>query len=157
MPRVRLHAGAEIDTLSHDEFRKGLDASQQAWFQERARGLKMMRFETDGAVSGGNLSLPAQGTSVGPQSGFIWAVVRITQDGLAGSDVLGVHRQVSDGTRKLGVLTVANPLLRAGTTGMILQPNEVLLFTGTGLTATSVRINGDVIECAAFDLWKLLG
>lgn len=160
MAETMLRAGATVDLLNHHELRKTL-AEQIAQTQaEFAIGVKPMRFQATGTVSGAAVTIPAAQNmqlKLGPSEGFIWKVERISAYGLATGDVLQVHRTVTDGSAFLGNLTAAQGYLHIGGEGMLLYGGEFLTLTGSSLTATGqLVVNGEGIEVPSLMLWKIV-
>lgn len=102
-------------------------------------------------VSGTNVVITSTEHDLGPPDGFAWAVQRITAAGLAAADIISLYRGVpSSGTvdpsNFMNVLTGTAPAWHPGRTGLMLQPGESIVASGTGLTATQVTITGEVIQ-----------
>lgn len=90
-----------------------------------------------------------------PDTGFAWAVQRVTVAGLTGGatpDVVSLYRgpgaaaaQTNDNL--LTVVTGASPTWHPGRTGLILQEGERVTVAGSGLTATGqITLTGEVIQ-----------
>lgn len=154
--KFKLHAGSTIDTLTQDELKAGLTQNTTSWFQERARGIYCPRFDATATVATATISLPGPGkNNIGPQIGYAWDVRRITADGLAAADVLIIYRNSVTPANRVGRITDAAPY--SGSKSCIMRGDERLIITGASLTATGdITINGDAIEVAETDLWKLL-
>lgn len=154
--KFKLHAGSTVDTLTQDELRAGLTQNTASWFQERARGIYSPRFDAMATVASATVQIPAGGkTPIGPQVGYAWDVRRITADGLAAADVLIIYRNSTTPANRIGRITDAVPF--SGSKDCILRSDERLIITGASLTATGdITVNGEAIEVAETDLWKLL-
>lgn len=153
--KFKLQAGREIDVLTKDELKAGLTDNTASWFKEEARGFNTARFgPIVGTVSGAAVAIPGPGDpTIGPDPGFVWAVQRITADGLSANDVINVYRNSL--TTRVGEITQARGIRRSD--GILLRSNERLLFTGAALTATGdVSLNGDAIEVSEADIYKVL-
>jgi hypothetical protein len=103
------------------------------------------------AVSGGSVVITSTEHDLGPPDGFAWAFQRITAAGLASADVISLYRGVPssgtvDASNFMNVLTGTAPSWHPGRTGLMLQPGESVVASGTGLTATQVTITGEVIQ-----------
>ncbi len=144
--------GGHLELLNQAELDESLGRVATSITQEQARGLGTARLYGEGTPAAGALSIPSPGDApIGPETGFAWAVQRITADGLAAGDVLKVYR----GNMLLGVLTPTQSL--EGSKARILRSGESLTITGTALTATGqIVINGEAIETSELDLWKSL-
>lgn len=154
--KFKLHAGSTVDTLTQDELHAGLTQNTASWFQERARGIYSPRFDTMATVATATITLPPTGgRQIGPQVGYAWDVRRITADGLAAADVLIIYRNSVVPANRIGRITDAAPW--SGSKDLIMRGDEHLVITGASLTATGdITINGEAIEVAETDLWKLL-
>lgn len=149
----------EIELLSQQELEDSLGKVVTGLQQEQARGLSTARFEGIGTISGGVLALPGLTGDypMGPDTGFAWAVQRISCDGLGTNDVLKVYRNGVTGYGFIDILTAAKPSIRPGGKGVILRSGEQLFVSGTGLTATGdLVVNGEALETSELDLYKLL-
>ena len=77
--KTKIQAGAEIETITKDEVRELLKASQTSWFNEVAKGDRYKRFAVqstvlaDGTVTFGNDAH----NQVGPNDGFVWSLKRV--------------------------------------------------------------------------------
>jgi hypothetical protein len=167
MAKFKINAGVDIETATPAEVKGLVDASQQAWFHEMARGMKQLYPAAAAAVSSGALDLVganAQGDPLWPDQGMCWRVNRLTVSGLGTGDSLSLWRipeggvaaspGPQPGARLVDLLTTARPAIYPGK-GLILQPGQALELTGASLTATQVTVNLDVTEVPAFMVWKL--
>ena len=154
MPKTRLAAHQEIETLSQAELEHALGKQTTTWFQEQARGYTTARFGNTATVSAGAVQVPAVGSSdvFGPDKGFAWRVGRISADGLSTNDSLKVYR---NGTTYVGSISASSNLSPGK--GLILRGGEFLVITGTALGATGdVTVNGEAVSAAELDLYKIL-
>ena len=102
-------------------------------------------------VSGGAVSFVSLEHGLGPDTGFAWAVQRLSAGGLASGDTLSVYRgppTASAATQDnfMNVLTFASPAWHPGRTGLILQDGETIIVAGASLTATQVALTGEIIQ-----------
>lgn len=102
-------------------------------------------------VSAGSVTITSTEHDLGPPDGFAWAVQRLTAAGLAAADIVSFYRGVPssgtiDNSNFLNVVTGTAPAWHPGRTGLMLQPGESIVASGTGLTATQVTITGEVIQ-----------
>lgn len=158
MATTKLRAGEEITTLTADELAQHLDRQTADWFREQARSVSTFHIQDNAIISGGTATLPA-GTSIGygPDTGFAWAVVRLTAGNLAAADVVKVYWDAVAAGNFVGQLTGASPSLNFGSKGLILRGGRRLILQGTGLTATgSLYLTGEGMEIAESDIYKLL-
>lgn len=159
MAKFTFKANSEFETLTHDEMAGALSNHQRNWFMEMARGLKHMQtIPMIGTPATGTLTLPTLGGDpIGPNPGFVWAVQRLSANGLRSTDVLSVYRNSVDPQNFIGQLTATAPMTLFGDKGFLLKDGDSLVFNGTSLSATNVVVTGEVIECATIDIWKLIG
>lgn len=158
MAKHRITANAEIDLLNQSELTQALDRQTRDWFQEEARGFSTARFGSISTISGGNVTVPAQGgDKIGPDAGFAWAVQRISAKNLATNDKILVYRNSVSDLNFIDELTATSLRLSFGGKGLVLRAEETLILTGTGLTATGdVIVNGEAIEVPELDIFKIL-
>lgn len=150
--------GGQVDMLNRAELEAALTKTTETWFQEQARGLSTARFDGQGTVAAGAVTIPAAGSpnKLGPKMGFAWTVQRVTASGLATGDALSVYRNASTPHNFLGVIT-PTASLHIGSKSIILRGDENLVITGASLTATGdIVINGEALEVPETDLFKLL-
>ncbi len=103
------------------------------------------------AVAGGAVLLSSNEWT--PKTGFWWSVQRITAAGLATADILGIYRGPQPTAQAPPVdvnlvqkLTGTSVLAQFGGNGLIMTQGDTLsLYQATGLTATQVTVNFDVI------------
>lgn len=156
MPKTKLRAGEEVETLSREEMEHALAKSTREWFQEQSRGVSTFEIQDAAAVASTAVTLPS-GVSVGygPDTGFAWEVKRLTAAGLGTNDILKVYRDVIGDMNFVGQMTATSPVFKPGC--LILRGGQRLVFNGTGLTATGfISVNGEGFEVAEPDLYKLL-
>lgn len=154
MPKTRMKANSELETLSQAELEAVLTKQTAAWFQEQARGYTTARFGNSATVAAGSVTIPAVSSAdtFGPDYGFVWRVGRISANGLSSNDVLKVFR---NGVTFVGVVT-ATANLSPGK-GLILRGGEWLTLTGASLGATGdVTVTGEAVSAAELDLFKIL-
>lgn len=159
-----IKAGGKFEAATPTEVRNITQSMWQQYFEERARGIKHMRFVDQGFVANNSILIhdPLQ---MGPRPGFVWAVQRINVEGLTGSDFVLAYRDPaplagpgSYSGNLYGQIS-GNAPLHIGSKGIILHPGEFLAIFGTGLTTTDgtqITVNGEVIEAPAFKLNELL-
>jgi hypothetical protein len=88
---------------------------------------------------------------LGPSTGYAWAVQRLCVGGLSSGDLITLYKGPSssftvDPTNEVQVFTSTTPAWVPGRTGLILYPGDSLVFSGTGLQATTVAVSGEVIQ-----------
>ena len=157
--KTTINPGSPIETLTRDELRGELDRSTQEWFRQYARGVKYMRFGPIAVVpdsaAGGLVDTDGSPENPGPNSGFIWTVKRMAIQGLASGDSLSIYRGNTFGV-PLWVLTDTNPIATFGKMEIVLMPGENLILSGTLSGDQTVYFAGDVLECAAEEIIKLV-
>ena len=155
----KITPNGQINVLNKDELREALDKQTIDWFQEQARGLTTARFDGQGLISAGAVTIPAVGSPnrMGPKMGFAWTVQRISVFGLATNDSLNIYRGSITPHNFIGTITAASPEFHVGSKGLILRADENLVLTGSSLSATGdIVVNGEAIEVPETDLFKLL-
>lgn len=157
MANFKMNAGLNFETTTPKEVAGMLGDSQQSWFAEMARGHKHFRLAISGAVTGGVTDI-RDATQGGPNTGFVWAIQRLSVDGLAAGDTLKVYRFPAGPNTFIGLLTAASPELHVGSKGIVLHGGEDLEITGTGLTTLqpTLTVNGEALEVPEFMIWKIL-
>lgn len=158
MGKVKLELGAELDLLNKDEMRDVLSHHDQ-WQRDAAYGIRhqdlpRMIGTPDGS---GNLNLgadqPDQPTC-GPNSGWVWAVSRISVDGLASGDEVKVYKD----TKFVCWISYQPGMEKFGIRDLVMKPGDFLRIVGTGLTTTSqVEVYGEAITVPGPLMWKLFG
>lgn len=144
MSTVRIAAGEQFETTTPDDLKRlyeRLDARFAEQTREGLRGIKIMRLPTSYAVAAGastQLPPPAGGYGlIGPESGFIWRIQRVTI--------------ASNGADSAGFVTVTTPATPA--TGVAVQnPYAVpvrVVIGANGATITNVSVNGTTVGTAA--------
>lgn len=91
MPKYELKAGAHFDILNKSELDESL-SKQTANILAYARGVKHLGFTAQGTIAAGAVFIPSANPAVtqsqlqmpimGPVDGFVWAIQRVTIDGL---------------------------------------------------------------------------
>lgn len=164
MAKIKLKAGAFIDTLTQPEIDQSLTKFLTSWRREVARGDSYRTFSRQGtADASGLLSIGGSDSSwgLGPDESMMWAVLRVCVTGLAGTPVLRMFRNSADASQIVrGNFTVANndASHEFGGPGCVLNPGGVLLLTGSGITAgTVVTLTGEAREIPAAMAWRLGG
>jgi hypothetical protein len=102
------------------------------------------------AVSGGGLLIASASNVLGPNTGYAWAVSRVTAGGLGAADTVSVYRGPAAAAtvspnNLLNVLTGAAPSWYPGRAGCIMNYGDTLVLAGTGLTSSQVTLTGEVI------------
>lgn len=144
MSTVRIAAGEQFETTTPDDLKRlyeRLDARFAEQTREGLRGIKIMRLPTSYAVAAGASTQlpPAAGGYglIGPESGFIWRIQRVTI--------------ASNGADSAGFVTVTTPATPA--TGVAVQnPYAVpvrVVIGANGATITNVSVNGTTVGTAA--------
>lgn len=157
MARTTIAPRAVIETVTETELVHHLDRYTQNWFQERARGVGLVRPRAIDTVAGGAITLPGPNEDLlGPNMGFVWRLHVLRAAGLLPGDVLTVYRNNASPGNFLCTLTGSAPVFTFSSASCFLRGDEKLIITGTGLSATGdVAVNGEGFECAEIDLYKL--
>lgn len=155
--KTTINPGSPIDTLTRDELRGELDRTAQEWFRQYARGVKYMRFGPLSVVPDGSGDVDTSGSASnpGPREGFMWSIKRLAIAGLASGDTITVWRGNTYGV-PVWIFTDTTSIATFGKMDLALNPGESLVLTGTGLTSTQLYMAGDILECAAEELIKLV-
>jgi hypothetical protein len=103
------------------------------------------------AVASGAVTILSHETDLGPRTGYAWAIQRITIGGLGADDVVSLYKGppvavAADPTNLMMVATAAAPTWSPGRTGAMLFPGDTIIAAGTGLSASSVTLTGEVIQ-----------
>jgi hypothetical protein len=102
-------------------------------------------------VTAGAVTILSHESDLGPRTGYAWAVQRLTVGGLSSGDSVSVYKGppvsvTADPTMLVQLLTNTTPTWVPGRTGLVLFPGDTIVVTGTGLQATTVTLQGDVIQ-----------
>jgi hypothetical protein len=173
MALVRFDVGQSADVLTPDENRNHLREMFNAWERSRAAGVKDFRFQAQGTIADGAVTIPSLPAGVqsfgtgwpatGPGAGDVWAVHRISVWLLtSSSDTLYIFRgQYGDAAGNpgnfLAQLTQASPFVTLGAGRVTLQAGEQIIITGSSLTSTgTLVINGEGVQAPAEMAYKVL-
>lgn len=164
MATFKLSAGAEIDLLTKPELDDALQSEALAQVQERARGIKPMRF-----VGRSGLALTATTAVVipyTPSQGYVWAV-RLVATSFSGTAANLRAWITSDAN--ITSLPVPNNMIPIGSTGnsslsvaLQFSGTQVLMYGGeyivlnVSTTPTLDNYVLAVVETPAELLWKLV-
>jgi hypothetical protein len=157
--KQKLEPGAVFDFTTPGELEEHLNVITRQSAQERARGVQPWRGDGSAGVSGAAVRIPALGSmeTIGIDPGWAVRVYNMRAQGLAGSDVLSIYRNVVDDLHFVGQCTVAAPVESFGSNGLLLKGGEQLIFAGASLTATGdVSVNGEGTQVPETELYKLL-
>ncbi len=152
--KTKLTAGATLDFLTADEMKDVL----RNWSAELMRGAKFRRRAILGTVSGaGDLLIPGPSEDTfGPAEGFVWAVTRITVGGLDTAEVVTIYVNDVSPSQIIGVNVGLGTQIPTTDRGIILQPGDSLIVSGTGLTAgAQIAINAQIKEVPQVMAWAL--
>lgn len=159
-----LEYGAEINTLDSGEMEAILARQAQDWFRNYARGVKYLRFPPHGAqVTNSAVSYDGSiDANAGPREGYVWSIRRLTAWGLsngASPDVINLYRNQAQGI-PIWQFNGNNFAYTFGKTELLLLPGETLSFANSGTitaaTGTLITISGDLIECPAEEIFKVI-
>lgn len=161
MTKVSLQLGAELDLLNKSELDDvmGRHFSREADRQVQAAAYGVRHQELQrmyATVAGGNIALgfdQPDGQYCGPKSGWVWAVDRISVDGLATGDAVKVYKQ----TKFVCWISYQPGFATFGKRGLILSDGDYLRIVGTGLMATGqVEVFGEGVSAPGPMMWKLI-
>lgn len=160
--KVKIQAGAEIDTLTADELKGVL----RDWMVEAMRGPIPKRFSAQATIAANAFTLDGQNNTgaLGPEAGMVWLVTRVAVTGL--TNATDPSTLYVNGTQPWNVVL---PSLTgvAGSTGyhefpaaqVMLTGNDRLILASTGAIAATgtVTLTGTAWEMPIGLVWKLLG
>jgi hypothetical protein len=103
------------------------------------------------AVAGGVVTITSHENDLGPGTGYAWAIQRLTVGGLGTSDTVSLYKGpatavAADPTNLMMVVTAAAPTWSPGRTGAMLFFGDTIIAAGTGLSASTVTLTGEVIQ-----------
>lgn len=156
MPKYKMAAGKEFETLNKSELHDVLKTVTQDWFNQVGRGDRYRRISAAGAVAGGAVSIggPDQSDTLGPKDGFVWDVRRLAVSTLGASDTLQVF--LNDNGPSSLVHPAMGGFLPFDNAVLVMYPGDALLFTGTGLTAVgTLTVTGQVREIPMPLAWRI--
>lgn len=164
MAKVKIQAGAEIDTLNKTELDQALRTTSRDWFQQVARGDRYRRFSAKGTIAAAAVSIGGADQAdavLGPAEGFVWAVQRVGVHGLT-TYPAGTTEAVRLYVNDEGPSSLVHPALLGyvdfGPQALILYPGDVLLLAAADLAATgTVTLTGQAREVPMPLAWRLGG
>lgn len=164
MAKFKMQAGATLDTLTQPELDRSLTRFITSWRKETTRGVNFRRLSRFGtADASGNVRIGGTDSAVpglGPEPGFVWSVSRLAVANLLGTAICTVSINNDDSSSLVRTgFTLANNALyhEFGGPGLILRPNDILLFTATGVTAgTPVVLTAQATEVPFNQAWELV-
>jgi hypothetical protein len=165
--KVKIGAGVTFDTVSPGELDKAM-SDLKSWHVELIKGGRPILFDAQGVIAnnaltiGGSSASPSSGR-VGPEAGYVWAIRRLAQTGLANAtDPTSIFIGDNEPSR----LVFPNLTGVAGATGyksfnggeFILLPTQKVLVASTGAigSAGTVTISGAAWELPIGLLWQLV-
>jgi hypothetical protein len=158
--KYEIKLGAHVDILNKDELHREMQLQTDRLIAID-RGLKHMEFSATGVVTAGAVTIPSGNPNVvtqqqipiiGPEDGFVWALQRVTIDGLTintGDSLIGPANTVTDPGAGATIATVSGltpgiPYSLSWTvslSGTVTSADaDNMELTGTGLGATDVAI-----------------
>lgn len=154
--RTEMKAGAVLETTSPEEMRHQLERGVSDWFQERARGIQVWRFEATDTVASTSITIPGTGDElIGPARGFAVMIFALHTSTLNAADTLTVWRNRDEPGRRLAQLTNAIPDVFPGK-GIVLLGGENLVIDGSNLMTTGdITVSGEGVICPEPDIYKL--
>jgi len=161
----RLHPNlAAIDLISAGEVKDVFDSTMDRVLRDQFRTMKILDLPRVVVTASGATTLLNQGNNgqqMGPESGFVWRVGRITvaSNGVdtgavsvyAGSDFTNVSEQyLVDNTLIVG------KAYYPGSRGLYLREGRFLYFSATTVANNIYTVSGQVVEVAAEMMGKIL-
>lgn len=158
--KVKIQAGAELDTISPEEMRKELELFGKSWFSEISKGDRYKRISASvQADSSGDFALggsSALGGYLGPAEGFIWSVKRLMLAEPFDDTTQTANLYINDASPASQVRTFTDAYLPFTSDSLVLMPGETLLVTSVNVTAsTYYTLTGQVHEMPLSLLWRL--
>jgi hypothetical protein len=159
--KFKFQAGAEFDVLTEKELSRALDRMSADWMAEVTRGFKYRRFLGVGTIAGAAVTIDESNPDniLGPGNGLIWAVNSLVVGGLAVADSVDVLINGGDPVATFTRVAGSGNYVRTsfGQTDLVLNGNDFLTLTGTGLTATGqIRLFGRCTELPRTLAYKLV-
>lgn len=151
MAEFTLDFGAKVDLLTKGEVDKSLAHSNEAMIAAQLRGIKHLRIpRLRGTVAGSAVTLGMQDNQTGPDQGYLWAIMRLTVNGLASGttpDTLGFYRSGTGGDF-LWALNGNEPFEKFGRGVLTLDGGDTLVAANIGnLAATgTITVSGEAWE-----------
>ena len=139
--KAQLKAGAELDFLSPEEFRKGLSDSHGALLDKLGAGVKFIRTTAQkNSDNAGNFAV-----SVGPPSGFIWSVRALAVD-LLGTNSSNIYiNQIGNLQQVIQAKQVNTGWTFLPSETVILYPDDQLIAANAGVAATPNSVQGFLV------------
>lgn len=158
--KTRLRLDAELDLLNKKELSDALSDTWEkhgSWERQAAFGLKHLDIQKQtGTPNAGFLALGGDQPDqpiVGPKSGWVWGVKRISVDGLATGDTVKLYK----GSRFVCWISYQPGYVTFGKGQLVLRDQDYLRVTGTGLTTTAqVEVYGEADNVPAVMAWKII-
>lgn len=136
--KAQLKAGAEIDFLSPEEFRKGLADSHGALLDKLGAGVKFIRrVEQKLADNNGTFVI-----AVGPPEGFVWSLRAVGID-LQGTNSANLYmNNVGNLSLIIKNIQQGNGWTLLPSETVILYPNDEAVLSNNGVAATANAVQG---------------
>ena len=164
MPKVKLHAGAEIDVLNKHELHQTL----QAWMVEAVKGIRPRRLAAVATIASNAFTMGGEQDSninniLGPEAGYLWMVRRIAITGpTLASDVTNVYIGRQDPQNlvypALTGLSSSTGYKSFSRDELVVNGGESLVIASTGSVAATgtVTVTLGVTEIPVGLLWKIV-
>lgn len=154
--KFRLRLDNEIDVLTRGELGDELDKTH-GWQREAAFGVRDQELpRMVGTPAAGILNLGADQpdqTTCGPPQGTVWAVHRVSVDGLVANDAVKLYNQ----TKFVAWISFQPGFVTFTKGALTLKPGDYLRITGTALTTTAqVEVTGSAVSAPGPMRFKVL-
>lgn len=156
--KAKIEAGVELDFLSPGEAR----AIFADWIEEIRRGVRFVRRSMQGTVDGTGalgigIGFTPDGDSMGPEGSLVWGLTRISVRGLTANQKIAVFVNDVQPSSFVGFIQEAKGHETFSPTALMLNPQDRLIVTGTGLTAAAVvAVTIQAVEVPVQLAWQLL-
>ena len=159
MKKNVFQVGATWETLDKDDVMQVMQKHADVLLLREAQGVKYLRFgPVQGSVSGSAVTIGNGSNPIGPRSGYIWSIRRLSVSGLTSGgtpDTIQLYRD-NPGGQALWSLDGNNFFAKFGRLELALFGGEQLYAVGTSLQASGpVALDGDVLEVPAVQIYKL--
>lgn len=155
--KVKIAAGAEIDTVSPDELKSVLQAERAAWWGEAKRGDRFRRLLLQATVdAAGAIEFGTDpGEASGPSDGYVWSVKRLNHSAVEDALDLFVNDPAPGSLVGRFPTTRYWPFAQGE---LVLYPGDTLVATGASWTAGEIHtVTGAVRELPIALAWRIGG
>lgn len=133
MALVKLQAGVEFDLPTAKEYKQAVTDAMV----ELHRGVRFVTRPFIGTADAATGALSITPRDFGPEGGFTWGVTMISIAGLTVGQTVNVHVNEVSSTKFVTSLITAAPVITFPKPGLVLNPEELIIVSGT-VTASQV-------------------